>query len=140
MVMPTTPAVIDANYAAYTDESVRIYHSFLVVDFFWPPLLAILFAMAWTWLAQRCASTLPRRMIAAGVLLLPFTEALLDLLENLGFLLLLENYPAQLPPVVWATAVVRYTKLVLYVLCWLVTLMFLWLAASGALFSRRART
>ena len=79
-------------------------------------------------------------MIAAGVLLLPFTEALLDLLENVGFLLLLENYPAQLPAVVWATAVVRYTKLVLYVLCWLVTLMFLWLAASGALFSRRART
>ena len=74
------------------------------------------------------------------MLLLPFAEALLDLLENLGFLLLLENYPTQLPAAVWATAGVRYAKLVLYVLCWLVTLLFLWLAASGALFSRRART
>ena len=79
-------------------------------------------------------------MIAAGLLLLPATEALLDLLENLGFLVLLENYPTQLPGLVWATAGVRYTKLVLYLLCWLVTLMFLWLAARGALFSRRART
>ena len=140
MVMPTTPSVIYDNYAAYTAESIRIYHRFLVVDFFWPPLLAILFAIAWTWLAKRCASTLPQRMIAAGVLLLPCAEALLDLLENVGFLLLLENYPEQLPAVVWATAVVRHTKLVLYVLCWLVTLMFLWLAASGAVFSRRART
>jgi hypothetical protein len=140
MVMPTTPSVIYDNYAAYTAESIRIYHRFLVVDFFWPPLLAILFAIAWTWLAKRCASTLPQRMIAAGVLLLPCAESLLDLLENVGFLLLLENYPEQLPAVVWATAVVRYTKLVLYVLCWLVTLMFLWLAASGAVFSRRART
>lgn len=140
MVLPTTPAVIYENYAAYTDESVRIYRSFLVVDLFWPPLLAILFAMAWTWLAKRCVSTLPQRMIAAGVLVLPFAEALLDLLENLGFLVLLENYPVQLATVVWGTAVVRYAKLMLYVLCWLVTLMFLWLAASGAVFSRRART
>ncbi len=84
------------------------------------------------WLAMRCASTLPQRMIAAGLLLLPFAEALLDLLENLGFLVLLENHPTQLPAVVWATAGVRYTKLVLYVLCWIVTLIFLWLAARGA--------
>ena len=132
MVMPTTPAVIYENYAAYTDESIRIYHRFLVVDFVWPPLLAILFAMAWTWLAKRCTSTLPQRMIAAGLLLLPFAEALLDLLENLGFLVLLENYPAQLPAVVWATAGVRYTKLVLYLLCWLVTLMFVGLAMMSA--------
>jgi len=140
MVMPTTPEVIYENYAAYTDESLRIYHQFLIVDFVWPPLLAILFAMAWTWLAKRCASTLPQRMIAAGLLLLPFAEALLDLLENVGFMLLLDNYPTQLPAVVWVTAGVRYTKLVLYLLCWLVTLMFLWLAARGALFSRQART
>jgi uncharacterized membrane protein len=140
MVLPTTPEVIHRNYAAYTAESIRIYRRFFLVDFVWPPLLAILFAMAWTWLAKRCASTLPRRMIAAGVLLLPLAEALLDLLENVGFLLLLENHPAQLPAVVWATAGVRYGKLVLYVLCWLVTLLFLWLAASSTVLSRRART
>jgi hypothetical protein len=128
MVMPTTPAVIYENYAAYTEESIRVYRRFLVVDFFWPPLLALLFAMTWTWLAARCASRLPRRMIAAGLLLLPIAEALLDLLENLGFLVLLENYPVQLPAVVWVTAAVRYTKLLLYVLCWLVTLMFIGLA------------
>jgi len=140
MVMPTTTSVIYENYAAYTAESIRIYRWFMVVDFFWPPLLAILFAMTWTWLAGRCVSTLPRRMISAGLLLLPFAEALLDLLENAGFLLLLENHPTQLPVVVGLTASVRYAKLVLYVLCWLVTLMFIWLAARGALLSRRART
>ena len=54
MVMPTTPAVLYENYAAYTDESIRIYHRFLVVDLFWPPLLAILFAIAWSWLSAAC--------------------------------------------------------------------------------------
>ena len=139
MVMPTTPAVIYENYAAYTDESVRIYHQFVLVDFVWPPLLAVLFALAWTWLAKRCGSPLPQRMIAAGVLMLPLAEALLDLLENVGFLLLLENYPTQLPAVVWVTAVVRYTKLVLYLLCWLVTVMYVGLAARSALLRQSAR-
>lgn len=140
MVMPTTGEVIYANFAAYTAESSRIYHQFMVVDFFWPPLLAVLFAMSWTWLARRSVSTLPRRMLANGLLVLPFAEALLDLLENLGFLVLLENHPTQLPAVVAVTAGVRYAKLVLYVLCWLVTLMFVWLAARGAIVSRRVRT
>ena len=140
MVLPTTPSVVYENYAAYTSESIRIYHGFLVVDLFWPPLLAVLFAMAWIWLAKRCGSALPGRMIAAGVLVLPFAEALLDLLENLGFLVLLESYPAQLPTVVWATAAVRYSKLALYVLCWLVTLMFAVLAIRNVGLSRPART
>ncbi len=140
MVLPTTPSVLYENYAAYTDESVRIYRRFVLVDFVWPPLLAVLFALAWTWLAKRCASPLPQRMIAAGVLMLPFAEALLDLLENVGFLVLLENYPTQLPAVVWGTAVVRYTKLLLYVLCWLVTVMFGGLAVRSAFFSRRVGT
>ena len=140
LVMPTTSAVVYANFAAYTDESIRIYHQFMVVDFFWPPLLAVLFAVSWTWLARRSAATLPGRMLGAGLLLLPFAEALLDLLENLGFLVLLENYPTQLPAVVAVTAGVRYTKLALYLLCWLVTLMFVALAARGAIVSRRGRT
>ena len=83
---------------------------------------------------------LPGRMLGDGLLLLPFAEALLDLLENLGFLVLLENYPTQLPAVVAATAGVRYAKLALYLLCWLVTLMFVALAARGAIVSRRVRT
>ena len=139
MVMPTTPATIHENFAAYTAESVRIYRRFLVVDFFWPPLLAILFAMAWSWLAKRSWSALPGRMIGAGVLLLPFAEALLDLLENLGFFVLLENHPTPLPTVVWVTAGVRYAKLVLYVLCWSVTLLFAVLAIRSAGIGRRAR-
>lgn len=140
MVMPTTPSVLYENYAVYTTESVRIYRQFVLVDFVWPPLLAVLFALAWTWLAKRCGSPLPQRMIASGLLLLPLSEALLDLLENVGFLLLLENYPARLPAVVWATAGVRYTKLLLYVLCWLVTVMFGALATRSAVFGRRMRT
>jgi hypothetical protein len=137
MVMPTTPAVIYENYATYTEESVRIYHRFVLVDFVWPPLLAVLFALSWTWLAKRCGSPLPQRMIAAGVLVLPLAEALLDLLENVGFLLLLENYPTQLPAVVWVTAIVRYTKLLLYLLCWLVTVMFVGLAVRRAWLRQR---
>jgi hypothetical protein len=140
MVLPTTPSVIYENYAAYTAESIRIYRRFFLVDFVWPPLLAVLFALAWTWLAKRCASPLPQRMIASGLLLLPFAEALLDVLENVGFLLLLENYPTQLPGVVWVTAIVRYTKLLLYLLCWLVTVMLAGLAVRSAVLRQRVRT
>ena len=140
MSFPTTPAVIQDEYSRYTAGSREIYRQFFVVDFFWPPLLALLFAVTWAWLARLSASSLPARMIAAGVLLLPFAEALLDLLENVGFLVLLETYPTQHIVLAWTTSVVKHTKLVLYLICWLVSLMFIWLAAAGAVGRRRAAT
>ncbi|MEO7386158.1 MAG: hypothetical protein ABIX37_04410 [Gammaproteobacteria bacterium] len=139
MSFPTTPAVIYDEYSRYTEQSRQIYHWFVLVDFIWPPLLATFFAIAWTWLARRSNSTLPQRMIAAGVLLLPFAEALLDLLENAGFLTLLEAYPTRHMALAWATSLVKHTKLVLYLLCWLVMLLFLWLSAASALPGRQSR-
>ncbi|TFG82946.1 MAG: hypothetical protein E4H19_12285 [Chromatiales bacterium] len=132
MSFPTTPAVIYREYGAYTAESRQIYRWFFVVDFFWPPLLATLFAISWSWLASLCGSTLPQRMIASGLLLLPFAEALLDVLENIGFLLLLETYPRKLLALAWATGIIKHTKLVLYLFCWIVTVQFAGLAVAGA--------
>lgn len=138
MSFPTTPAVIYNEYAAYTAESRRIYRWFFLVDFVWPPLLATLFAMTWTWLSKRSPARSAKRMLAAGILLLPFAAALLDLLENVGFLVLLENYPRKLIAVAWATGIVKHTKLVLLLLCALVTLMLAGSAATSAVaFSRR---
>jgi hypothetical protein len=130
LAFPITPAVIRGEYAHYGAESIRLYHQFLVVDFMWPPLLGAWFALAWAWLACRTSSTLPARMIAAGVFLLPFAEALLDLTENVGFLALLAAYPGDPPGLALATSLVRAAKLVLYALCWLVLLMFAALAVG----------
>lgn len=124
LAFPVTPAVIRAEYAHYGAESIRLYHQFLVVDFIWPPLLAAWFALVWAWLARRTSATLPARMIAAGVLQLPFAQALLDFTENVGFLALLAAYPGDPPGLAVATSLARAAKLVLYTLCWLVLVMF----------------
>jgi hypothetical protein len=152
MSFPTTPTVIYNEYAAYTAASRQIYRWFFLVDFFWPPLLATFFAIMWTWLAglgvnqgggqggSQSAARAPQRLLGAGILLLPYAEAALDVLENIGFLTLLESYPKQLITLAWATSVVKHTKLVLYLFCWLTTALFAGYAvASAAGFSRPAR-
>lgn len=131
LTFPTTPAVIFRDYAAYTSESRQIYRWFFLVDLVWPPLLATLFAITWTWLLRRSAPGLQERLMVAGILLLPFAAALLDLLENLGFLVLLENYPRELMAVAWAASVAKHVKLVLLLICVLLTL-----ALAGAAMGR----
>lgn len=125
MSFPTTPEVIYTQLAQYSEESRRIYRWFFVVDLVWPPLLASLFSLLWCWLAAGTRHSLPSRMIGAGVLLLPWTEALLDWTENIGFITLIEIYPTELTAVAWVTGSVKHLKLVLYALCWLVTFMFI---------------
>jgi hypothetical protein len=128
MSFPTTPAVIYRELPQYTEASRRVYAWFFALDLIWPPLLATLFALSWCWLATRTRHPLPQQMIARGVLLLPFAEALLDWLENLGFILLINAYPGKLLGLALATGTVKHAKLVLYALCWLVTLLFIALA------------
>ena len=125
MSFPTTPEVIYTQLAHYSAESRRIYRWFFVVDLVWPPLLASLFSLLWCWLATGTRHPLPSRMIAAGVLLLPWAEALLDWTENIGFITLIEIYPTEVTALAWITGSVKHLKLVLYALCWLVTFMFI---------------
>lgn len=145
MSFPTTPSVIYRELPAYTEASRRIYAWFFLLDLVWPPLLASVFALSWCWLAARTRLPLPGKLIAGGLLLLPFAQALLDWLENLGFITLIYAYPQQLTALAWATGTVKHAKLVLYALCWLVMLLFLALAifargrapaASGATLRR----
>lgn len=129
MSFPTTPEVIYRELPAYTAASRQAYAWFVLVDFIWPPLLAWVFALAWCWLAGRTRHPLPARMVAGGLLALPFAEALLDWLENLGFILLIYSFPERLTVLAWTAGTIKHAKLVLYALCWLVTLMFVALAA-----------
>jgi hypothetical protein len=132
MSFPTTPAVIYSQLARYSEESRQIYRWFFVVDLVWPPLLASLFSLLWCWLAAGTRDPLPTRLIAAGVLLLPWTQALLDWIENIGFITLIEIYPIELPALAWITSSVKHLKLMLYALCWLVTFLFIWKRGKGA--------
>jgi hypothetical protein len=137
LAFPVTPAVIYREYAAYTADSRQLYHWFFLVDFFWPPLLATLFAVTWTWFLRRSAPELRQRLLGAGILLVPFAAALLDLLENLGFLALLENYPRQFIALAWATSIARAVKLLLLLVCLLLTLVLGGAAAGRAIRSGR---
>ncbi|MBM4220938.1 MAG: hypothetical protein FJ170_03205 [Gammaproteobacteria bacterium] len=138
MSFPTTPEVIYGQLARYSEESRRIYRWFFLVDLIWPPLLASLFSLLWCWLAARTSHALPTRLIGAGILLLPWAEALLDWTENLGFITLIESYPTTLMTLAWLTGMVKHLKLLLYALCWLVTLVFAALAVVRRGTPRRA--
>lgn len=128
MSFPTTPDVIYAQLVHYSAESRRIYSWFFLVDLIWPPLLASLFSLLWCWLAAKTRHPLPAYLISAGILILPWVEALLDWTENIGFITLIQLYPMVLTTLAWITGTVQHIKLLLYALCWLVTFIFIGLA------------
>jgi hypothetical protein len=128
MGFPLTPAVIAGELVHYTAASRHAYTWFFLVDLLWPPLLALVFALAWCWLAKRTTSALPVRWLGAGLLALPATEALLDVAENFGFLALIQLWPVQPAGLAWTASMLHNVKLPLYGLCWLTTLLFISLA------------
>ncbi len=128
MSFPTTPDVIYAQLPHYSADSRRIYSWFFFVDLLWPPLLASLFSLLWCWLAAKTRHPLPAGLISAGILILPWAEAMLDWTENIGFITLIQFYPTVLTTLAWITGTVKHIKLLLYALCWLVTFVFVALA------------
>jgi hypothetical protein len=122
-----------AQFAHYTDASRVVYRWFFLLDFIYPPTLALLFATLWAWLARRTRWQFPQRWIGRGLLLVPFVAAILDWTENVGFLALIEALPAQHRGLAFFTGTTNYVKLAILAACMLTTLLF----AIGALARRR---
>lgn len=80
---------------AYTDQARWIYVGFAVTDYVYPAAAASFFALLWAWMFRRVSSPLFDRLAAAGMLGFPFLFALVDWLENAGFLWVIFSYPAE---------------------------------------------
>lgn len=79
----------------YTDRSRSIYLWFAFVDFVYPAAAAAFFALLWAWLFKRAPNRFFAQLTGMGVLLIPFLFALVDWLENIGFLIVIFRYPAE---------------------------------------------
>ena len=114
IAFPTTPELIFSQLPAYTPASYRAYLWFAIVDYLYPPTLAFFIATLWAWLFHRG----PNRFFAAlqrgGILILPFVAALLDWLENAGFLIVIYNYPPELWNVARAACALKQAKLMIH--------------------------
>lgn len=88
-----------ADLPLYTDQSRRLYVWFALADFVYPAAASAFFALLWAWLFKKSPFPFYARLTAAGVLMVPFMFALVDWLENLGFLWVVFQYPHEYPGV-----------------------------------------
>ena len=83
---PLNAEIIYSQLASYTEETKRLYVWFAVVDYVFPPAMAMFMALLWAWLFAKAPNGVYTFLVGAGVFALPFVVALLDWLENVGFL------------------------------------------------------
>ena len=88
-----------ADLPAYTERSRQLYLWFALADFVYPAAASAFFALLWAWLFGKAPAASYARLTAAGILMFPFLFALVDWLENLGFLWVVFRYPAEYPMV-----------------------------------------
>ena len=92
----------EAMYEAlpsYTSRSRSLYLWFALADFVYPAAASAFFALLWAWMFKRRPYPLYVALSAMGILLVPFLFALVDWLENLGFLFVIFRYPAEHPAI-----------------------------------------
>ncbi len=80
---------------AYTDRSRSLYLWFALADYIYPAAGAAFFALLWAWLFNKAPGPFYARLTAAGILVFPFLFALVDWLENVGFLFVVFSYPEE---------------------------------------------
>ena len=92
---PTTPELLYSHLPRYTAGSYRAYAWFAAFDFVWPVLLAVWLISIWAWCQKRSALNLFGGRLPLWLLLLPLLPALLDWLENLGWIVAIYSYPVE---------------------------------------------
>jgi hypothetical protein len=109
---------------AYTDQARWIYLGFAAADYVYPAAAATFFALLWAWMFRRVSSRLFDRLAAAGMLGFPFLFALIDWLENAGFLFVTFSYPAEYPGVATLAGSLKAIKPLVEAVILLLTLLF----------------
>jgi hypothetical protein len=80
--------------------------------------------MLWAWMFNKVPNRLFARMTGAGVLLIPFFFALVDWLENAGFLFVIFRYPQEYPGIADLAGMLKQIKPFIEMLVVVLTLVF----------------
>jgi len=128
--------VVYRELPAYTARSKAIYVGFAVVDYIYPAAAAAFFALLWAWMFNKAPNRFFEGLTSAGILAFPFLFALVDWLENAGFLFVIFSYPAEFPRVAALAGTLKGTKPLIELVIVILTLIFaivaLWLSRSSA--------
>ena len=108
----------------YTDRSRSLYLWFALADYIYPAAAAAFFSLLWAWLFHRWAAHSYEWMLRAGVLIVPFLFALVDWLENAGFLFVIFSYPQEYPAVATLAGQLKGTKPMVELVVVVLTLVF----------------
>ena len=110
---------------SYTDESRRLYAWFAVADYIYPIANAAFFALLWAWMFAKAPNPFFAGLRNYGILLLPFLFTLVDWSENLGFLIVIFNYPTEYSAIGDLAGVLKASKSKILYFVLLLTLLFI---------------
>ena len=99
-----------ADLPAYTPRARSLYVAFAAADYVYPAAGGAFFALFWAWMIRRAPHARYDRLMAAGLLALPFLFTLIDWLENVGFLIVVFAYPAEFPRIADTAGLLKTTK------------------------------
>jgi hypothetical protein len=116
--------VVYRELPLYTDRSRMIYIGFAVADYVYPAAAASFFALLWAWMFQKCPNRFFERLTDSGILVFPFLFALVDWLENVGFLFVIFSYPAEYPRIATLAGTLKGTKPIIEAVIVILTLVF----------------
>jgi hypothetical protein len=130
-----TAEMIYQQLPSYTDLSRRIYVQFAIIDFIYPAAAASFFVLLWAWLFKRAPNRFFKQVADLGMLPVPFLFAIVDWLENFGFLIVIFSYPAKLPAIASSAGTLKATKPLIELVIVVATLVFV----TVVLWDRRQR-
>ncbi len=116
--------VVYRDLPVYTDRSRAIYLLFAAADYVYPAAAAMFFALLWAWMFDKAPCRFFERLTGAGILTFPFLFALVDWLENAGFLFVIFRYPAEYPAIATLAGTLKGTKPLIELLILILTLVF----------------
>jgi hypothetical protein len=116
--------IVYRDLPSYTDRSKSIYVAFAVADYIYPAAAAGFFALLWAWMFNKAQNPGLERLMRAGILSFPFLFALVDWLENAGFLFVIFSYPTEYPRIATFAGTLKGTKPFIELLILILTIIF----------------
>jgi hypothetical protein len=116
------PEIVYRDLPLYSDRSRRIYLAFAFADYVYPATAAAFFSLFWAWMYKKAPNRQVASLINGGLLSFPFLFAIVDWLENAGFLFVIFTYPAEYPRVAAFAGALKGTKPFIELLILLLTI------------------
>jgi hypothetical protein len=116
--------IVYRDLPVYTDRSRSIYVWFAIADYVYPATAAAFFAFLWAWLFKKAPNRFFERLTGMGIFAFPFLFALVDWLENAGFLWVIFAYPAEFPRIASLAGTLKGMKPIIEAVIVILTLIF----------------